>query len=135
MIIGWNVLKMTLEEIIKKIYKAIFRSKKNLTFVLSLFISYTIASLILHVLEFRYSRYWEKGLGELIYEFYRYVFLNHDFTFLYEGMSGQIYEFFNYGNIPELIFFIFIVIFILIHKFIGKKISIYILEKISLLLD
>ena len=106
---------MTLEEIIKKIYKAIFRSKTNITFLLSLLISYTTANLILHILEFRYSRYWEKGLGELIYEFYRHVFLYHDFTSLYEGILYEIFQLFNYGNIPGIIFFVFIVIFILIH--------------------
>ena len=114
---------MTLEEIIKKIYKTIFKSEKFTIAFLSTLISYEITNLILSILDINLSLFGR-------YDAYKEVFLYHDFFFLYDQMLFLIFAFFRHFEIEVILFFLItVVIFILSYKFIGKKISTYIVKR------
>ena len=116
---------MTLEEIIKKIYKTIFKSEKFTIVFLSTLISYEITNLIVSILDINLSLFGR-------YDAYKEVFLYHDFFLLYDQMLSLIFDFFRHGEIEVILFFlIVIVIFILSYKFIGKKISTYIVKRLK----
>jgi hypothetical protein len=116
---------MTLEEIIKKIYKTIFKSEKFTIVFLSTLISYEITNLIVSILDVYL------GLFDR-YDAYKEVFLYHDFFLLYNETLPFIFYIFSHGEIEIILFFlILIVIFILSYKFIGKKISTYIVKRLK----